>query len=121
MDKPKVVCYDFAPYSVDENYDPRLDHRNFPVWNEWCVSVNVGIGFQLHSHNLYRFEVCSPEYICKYAPTWGRALLIIPDWDIEEILFRVHEIVKQCSAETLEQLYQNLDRYMDWEFYNFQP
>ena len=118
MHNLKVVFYDFAPYSVDENYDPRLDHRNFQIWNEWCVSVNVGIGSKLTSYHLYRFEVCSPEYICKYAPTWGRSLLIIPDWDIEDINFRVEEAIKKCSAKTLEETFQNLDRYMDWEFHN---
>ena len=111
--------YDFFPYSADENYDPRLDHRNFQIWNEWCVSVNARIGDD-NGVNLYRFEVCSPEYICKYAPMWGRALFIIPDWDVEEIVFRVNEIIDKSNAETIETTIQNLDRYMGWEFHNFQ-
>ncbi|MGH1601753.1 Imm8 family immunity protein [Campylobacter majalis] len=101
-------------------YDPRLDPHNFEVWNEWEVLITFTIGYDQGGH-LYDLYVCSKEWVDKYMPMWGKFLLIVPDWDIKEIIHQVNLIIKECTADTPEKTFKNLSRYMFWEFDNYQP
>ncbi|MBR1374896.1 MAG: hypothetical protein IJ566_02295 [Cardiobacteriaceae bacterium] len=121
MSKFKIFSYR-SIYGDLATYDPRLDPHRFEIYNEWLVPIGFTIGSNEKDDHCFELQVCSAEFIARHTPTWGRFRLILADWDLEEIIYSVEEIIKECCEIIneqhipAEQVYKNLSRYMEWEF-----
>ena len=109
------ILYVDSIYGDLETYDPRLDRKHFEIWNEWHILITFTIGDDRGGCQ-YILWVCSKEYAYKHAPMFGRYLLIVDDWDMEDIIYRVNLIIDDCvkRATTDEQVVNNLSKYMFW-------
>ncbi|MEJ7139168.1 Imm8 family immunity protein [Amphibiibacter pelophylacis] len=110
-----VWCYD-----VDfENFVPELPHNFYR-------SINVEVGHKsLATKSTFSVTVCSFTWLAHHysneGPQWGRHLLLVGQYNAEEIRKAITERVLQCSRPTWEKSLEMLCRYFIWEFEDYVP
>ncbi|APO98901.1 immunity 8 family protein [Xanthomonas perforans] len=66
-------------------------------------------------------EVCTPGWIKKrhYGPTWGRFMLIVENYDYDEIREFISEYVGSFEGAEWNEIAIKLSRVMSWEFEDY--
>jgi hypothetical protein len=100
-------------------YQPELPH-NFCCW------IDLDIGYaEENARSSFSIEVCSFTFLAhqysKEGPRWGRHLLVVGQYDYEEIKKAIEDRVQLCQRDTWEEALPLLCRYFAWEFEDYKP
>jgi hypothetical protein len=100
-------------------YQPDLPH-NFCHW------IDLDIGYaEENARASFSIGVCSFTWLAhQYSnegPRWGRHLLVVGQYNYEEIKRVIEERVQSCSRETWEESLKILCRDFAWEFEDYKP
>jgi hypothetical protein len=95
-----------------------------PGENGVMLNVTLYIGAE-ESNAADNFDlfICSPEYIVKstWEPRMGKGMMIVDKYDFATIKAKIKEIIEKCNTGKWSTTAENLSRYFDWEFEDFQP
>jgi hypothetical protein len=97
-----------------EEFIPELPH-NFCRW----IHLDIGYADETACAS-FSIGVCSFTWLAhQYSnegPRWGRHLLIVGQYNYEEIKKAIEERVQLCQRDTWEEALPLLCRYFAWEF-----
>lgn len=100
-------------------FKPDLPH-NFSKW----IDIDVGYEDEKISAT-FSVQVCSFTWLAHHysieGPRWGRHLLVVGQYDAEEIKLAIETQINACSRETWEESIEMLSRYFAWEFEDYRP
>lgn len=72
---------------------------------------------------LFQLEVYTPEWIEEHsaqrACIWGRHVLIVFRYDLDEILRSLNEKIAECAGTDWHSTAVRLSRYLGWEFEDY--
>jgi hypothetical protein len=107
-------------FDIDfEKFMPELPH-NFCRW------IHLDIGYEEEqASSMFSIGVCSFTWLAhQYSnegPRWGRHLLVVGQYNYEEIKKAIEERVQSCLRETWEESLKILCRDFAWEFEDYKP
>jgi hypothetical protein len=117
--------------------------RNFGI-KLWHPTDPVGFVFQPDlPHNFYRrfdvevgyededtsttisVAVCTFTWLAhnysREGPRWGRHLLVVGQYDAQEIKSAIEAQVRDCAGETWDETLKMLSRHFAWEYEDYKP
>ena len=93
--------------------------NNFHV----LVYMSIGPDDQNGGHD-YSLGICTPTWldhnIQNDGPIWGRHLLVVNIFDVDEILASIKKIITQCERADWAETSVILSRFFAWEFEDYQ-
>lgn len=101
-----------------ETYIPELSHC-------FAIEVEIDIGVEgFEGCDIYHLMVCNPEYLQRACDSqgismWGRHMLIVLEYDYNQIKNKIEEYVDTCQGETPTEVSQKLSRMFKWEFEDY--
>ena len=100
-----------------------------PDPEDGCVGMEADIGpVGEEGAKTFSFQVCTPKGLAGRVdgdgagrPYWGRGTLIVPrfDWDLVEAALM--QYVRSVSGADWSEVATKLNRFMYWEFEDYQP
>ena len=69
----------------------------------------------------FECHVCTPRWLTQTVsgPTWGRHLMIVPEYDLAKMEDSIHRYVASCSGENWANIASKLARVFAWEFEDY--
>jgi hypothetical protein len=95
--------------------------------SDCCVSMQADIGpVGEDSADTFSFEVCTPSGLASRLdgegrPYWGRGTLIVHAFSWEAVDAALNQFVRSVSGEDWAAVAEKLNRFMYWEFEDYQP
>ncbi len=86
-----------------------------------CVMADIGVKGKEGSDQ-FNFYVVTPKYLLNNSEVrWGRGYLLMPEFSWETIKKMVENITSTVCADNWEEAAEQLCKYFEWEFENYQP
>jgi len=112
----KSMWVDSPTINLD-NYFPG-DPGNFGLWIEFRAGPDDSDGA-----DDYRILVCTPDWIkqaCRHEKVvFGRHMLIVLEYDIEEIKSAIGRCVEKCDGSDFAAIANKIARFAAWEFEDY--
>jgi hypothetical protein len=112
----KSMWVDSPTINLD-NYFPE-DPESFGLWIEFRAGPEDSCGA-----DDYRILVCTPDWIkqaCRHEKVVsGRHMLIVLEYDIEEIKSAIDRSVEECNGRDFEEMANKIARFAAWEFEDY--
>jgi hypothetical protein len=95
--------------------------------DDCCVEVDAYIGpAGGEGEELFTFAVCTPAAIVRQLarderPYWARATLIVKRDSPEAVEAVLNQFVRSLSGANWDELGLKLNRFLHWEFENYEP
>jgi hypothetical protein len=92
-----------------------------------CVSMQADIGpVGEDSADTFSFEVCTPSGLAsrldgEARPFWGRGTLVVGAFSWEAVDAALNQYVRSVSGDDWAEVAEKLNRFMCWEFEDYQP
>jgi hypothetical protein len=102
-----------------ESYWPE-DEKNFGFW----VSALIGPHNQPGTE-IFQILICTPDWLKEHHTKdkfiWGRNMLIVFSYDIDEIKKFIQQYMENCTAEDWPSLARKISKIGAWEFEEYKP
>ena len=91
-----------------------------------CVGMQTDIGpVGEKGADTFEFEVCTPRGLARRfdaegRPFWSRGTLLVPSFSWEAVEAAVDQRVRAVEAQDWRELAEKLNRFMIWEFEDYQ-
>jgi hypothetical protein len=92
-----------------------------------CVTMQADIGpVGEDSADTFSFEVCNPSGLAsrldgEARPFWGRGTLVVGAFSWEAVDAALNQYVRSVSGDDWSEVAEKLNRFMYWEFEDYQP
>ncbi|WP_217649282.1 MULTISPECIES: Imm8 family immunity protein [Delftia] len=82
--------------------------RNFSI----SLRVQIGLDCTLGADDFEIF-ICTPEWLIDniYNPYWGRGLLLIREYNLQEVYKNIHELVDGIEGESWQEISTKLSKF----------
>jgi hypothetical protein len=105
--------------------DPTTRRPDDPA--DCCIAIEADIGpVGQDGEERFNFEVCTPSALARRLdrddrPFWGHGKLIIGSFTRDAVEAALHQYVRSVSGDNWSEIAQELNRFLDWEFGDYQP
>jgi len=116
----KAILKELISLELEENLEEYLpdDPANFGTWVRMMIGPENEIGAE--SFDIF---ICTPIWLNKeYSErkiSWGRNMLIVFEYNLNEIRSYINKYVESCNADDWHSLAVKLSRVGAWEFENY--
>ncbi|ABM39037.1 immunity 8 family protein [Polaromonas naphthalenivorans] len=97
-----------------ENFWPH-DIHNFGTWVKLMIGPDNEVGAEY-----FDIFVCTPDWLktecLKHGFVWERHILIIDEYDLNNITAKICWRIDRCSGNTWSETSLNISKYAAWEF-----
>ncbi|CAE6748596.1 hypothetical protein R69927_02799 [Paraburkholderia domus] len=118
----KVEAKTFDSIEIEDPLDDfrPADISNFGTW----IRVGIGTSGSPAADN-FEILVCTPTWLDSYiegekdGAAWGRHMLIVSHYDVDQIKRAVERLVSRCGSDDWVSTAQKIARFAHWEFEDY--